>query len=157
MFKKYKTMFKKQILKAIDEDDSVKVSNLLDKILNVNYQNSEGETLLHYACKRDCSIKVLSVLIQRGFFIFYYFYYFIFFYFLFLFYLTLKIKLKKGASVNIENLKGETPFHFNCFFSLDEEKTQFLLLNGANLLKLDQLGSSPLHFSCCISFSFFNQ
>ena len=59
---------------------------------------------------------------------------------------TMKLLLVHGANANLDNYKGQTPFHLILQYG-DEHMLRVCLQHGADLKKKDHRGRGPIHFA----------
>ncbi|KAJ5070337.1 ankyrin repeat-containing protein [Anaeramoeba ignava] len=86
-------------------------------------KNSDGETLLHYACIVNPKIPMLKFLINNK------------------------------ISVNEKQNLGQTPLHYCCMKTGDLEAIKFLVKNGAKIGITDIFGRTPMHYAASRSHS----
>lgn len=112
-------------------EPKIKMDLLLCNKNAVNFQNTEGNTALILACKKQLNIKENNVLLST--------------------YKTqsninvIKRLLEAGANVNITNKDGNTALHET---QSSESIVKILLETGANINMKNKQGNTALHLAC---------
>lgn len=132
---------------ALYERDSLYILNLLEKGADVNFQDSTGNTALHYSLSNYLHGKNVDMFLSRQ---------------------NIDVNLRNnfsqtpilltlnnnyikklvdlGADVNVQDYAGMSPLHYACSKN-DPELVDLLLSRGANVNIKDSLGFTPL-ISC---------
>jgi ankyrin repeat protein len=98
----------------------------VNKIENINETDAKENTILHYACKKQCP-SIIKVLLEK---------------------MTL---LEKNSDFNIKNIDGKTPLHYACKYGSKTAETdtilELLIGAGADINAQTNDNRTPLHYA----------
>ena len=102
-----------EIQNSIENNDLSSLNFLLKKKSQVNHQDPNGDSALHFACKNKVNLDILKCLIDHK------------------------------ANMNLQNKNLQTPLHFACSNKNNLEAIKVLVVNGGNPNLKDKDGLIP--------------
>ena len=110
------------IFEAIDNNDIVRVKELLDSGIDVNIKNESGDTLLHIVCSYNSNIEIVKLLLEQP-----------------------------NIDMNTKNYYGKTPLYLACEENHVETVKLLLKHPDIDVNSKTNNGKTSLHRACNIN------